>query len=147
MPAVSTWTLLRTVRVRGGGGRLPPSRDHHVDAGAGDDEAGHANHFVHLDRDGAHALGNRRRQAGARVDRRELRLGQRLVFGDRDDNAAVDDLVDLGERARNRGRRRPGDQLEIVFGHQRADRNRMRGDDGLCACDFNLANRPALHGR
>ena len=34
--------------------------------------------------------GNRRRQAGARLERRELGFGQRLVGGDRVDQAAVE---------------------------------------------------------
>ena len=65
---------VRIVRARG--------RDD-VDARAGQDVAGDADDFVDAHRHRAHALGNDRRQPGARFLRRELRRQDRLVLDHR----------------------------------------------------------------
>ena len=121
-------------------------RHHDVDASAGDDEAGHADHFVDLDRDGAHALRNRGRQASARLERRQFCRDQRFVLLDRRDEAAVQDLVHLREGAGHLRVRRPLDQLDVVLCQPGAERQRMLRDDDVDGLDgAALAGRPRRH--
>ena len=79
---------------------LALQRDEHIDVRARHDEAGHADHLVHSNRDRAHAGRNGGRKSGARFERRKLRFRDRLVLEHRRNHAAVHDLVGGGVRAR-----------------------------------------------
>jgi hypothetical protein len=88
--------------------------------------------LVDADRDGAHAVRNHRRQAGAGLLRRELRRENRLALDHRDDQAATDDLLRLRERTFGRLAGREGEDLQVVRLQLGAERQvDRRDDDGL----------------
>ncbi len=74
--------------------------DDQVHARAGHDEPGHADHLVHLHRHRPHPWRDGGRQAGARLERRQLALGDGLVFDQPGDQAPVHHFFDLGRRRR-----------------------------------------------
>ena len=57
----------------------------------------------------------------------------------------LSDVVDLGERARDGVPLRPGHQLHVILGDDRAHRDRPRGDHGLQAGHLDLADRDGRH--
>jgi hypothetical protein len=73
--------------------------DHHVDVGAGQREAGHADDVVDAHRHCALAFGHHRRQAALGADRREPAFGERLAALERDQHDAALELGGVGERA------------------------------------------------
>jgi hypothetical protein len=118
VPAVSTCTLLTTVRAIGS--FLLLSSPSSVTATStstrvpGSTKPATPDHLVHAHRDGAHAGRDDRREARARLRAGDARGGDRLVQIDRRDDAAIDQLRRIGERAFERCPRRPGRDLQVV---------------------------------
>ncbi len=123
-----------------------PERDDDVDAGAWHDVARYADHFVDLHRQGAHPLGDRRGQAAAGLERRELSFRERLVGDHAVDESTVHHVFGLGEAVRHRAARRPGHQLHVVLGDKRTDGQVARGDDLIQAAHLDFADRHLLDG-
>ena len=101
----------------------------HVDARAGQDVAGDADHFVDAHRQRAHAVGNHRRQADAGFLRRQLRRQHDLVLDHRADHAAADDVGGLGERPFGRLALREVHDRQVVGLELRAELQIAAGDD------------------
>ena len=93
--------------------------------------------------------GNRRRQAGAGLDRRELALRQRLVLehGARSRPRSTTSSIFV-EAAGQRVARRPGHELDVVLREQRAQRQLALGDDDRGVVrDRDLAHRDSSRPR
>lgn len=113
------------------------------------DESGHAHNLVDLHRDGAHSVGNRRRQAEAAPALSQPALADRLVGQNARSHRPPDDL--FGPRKAAGGELVDGHlgQFQVLGLQDAADRQGMDGDDQVASVDLlrppRAARRPRHH--
>src|SRR5206468_1687621 len=117
--------------LRGGFVAAGPRRErhHHVHAGPWQDEAGNADHLIHFDAHGAHALGNADRQPTPGPLVGQLAVEQGLVGANECDHATPHGRLHRSEVAGRRRVPRPSRHPYVRGAHNRTDGEVPGSDD------------------